>query len=183
MTSSVRRARTRRRRRRSRTAATARAASASARSTQAVATAARLCSSGSPRTAFARVPRRTTRRPRSGCPRPSRRRRRHRSSRNRDIVHSSLMETINQKMSILSSIRNALPGHGQGAENYSLHPSTSYQQSLPQRPQTPPRRHSSGKQPFPGQQHQRSHSSKSNRKRSSLSLKDNSGGSGPLSAG
>ena len=100
-----------------------------------------------------------------------------------DIVHASLMETINQKMSILSSIRNSLP-----PPKYPLHPSTSYHHPpLPQRPQTAPR-HTGGRGSSHNQPVQRSHSSKSSagsRKHSSISLKEQSlgsGGSGPLSA-
>ena len=60
----------------------------------------------------------------------------------RDLVHSSLLETINQKMSILSSIRSAMPS----TANYPLPSSTSYHHTpLPPRPQTAPRRFSAGK--------------------------------------
>ncbi len=81
----------------------------------------------------------------------------------RDLVHSSLMETINQKMSILSSIRNSLPVNNANAAasaaaaaaahhgahhspGYPIPPSTSYHHPpLPPRPQTAPRRHSGGR--------------------------------------
>eukprot|EP00095_Tigriopus_kingsejongensis_P006841 maker-scaffold82_size396747-snap-gene-2.35 protein:Tk06841 transcript:maker-scaffold82_size396747-snap-gene-2.35-mRNA-1 annotation:"protein kinase c zeta type-like" len=92
---------------------------------------------------------------------------------NRDIIHSSLMETINQKMSILSSIRNALPN---AATEYHLeqHHEMQYRH---ERPQTAPRRHSN-RNPTGheyNQPPQRSLSSKSGRKASSISLRDSNG--------
>ncbi|XP_059084910.1 filaggrin-like [Tigriopus californicus] len=95
---------------------------------------------------------------------------------NRDIIHSSLMETINQKMSILSSIRNALPNTTDF--HVEQHHEMQYRH---ERPQTTPRRHSS-RVPSGGhvynQPPQRSLSSKSGRKASSISLRDGSGGGG-----
>ena len=90
----------------------------------------------------------------------------------RDIVHSSIMETINQKMSILSSIRNSLPNPSYPPPPpltaASFRQSTSYQQppQLPPKPNsnvtTTARRHSAGKQHANhALQHQQSQSSSS----------------------